>query len=84
MATIATAKSARASRSLYKILYVQVLIAILIGIVVRLAVAVACDQRFGQGLGDGFIKLTTMLTRRSSSALSCPGLPILESRPGRR
>lgn len=43
MATIATAKSARASRSLYKILYVQVLIAILIGVVVRLAVAVACE-----------------------------------------
>ncbi|KRQ95133.1 MULTISPECIES: C4-dicarboxylate transporter DctA [Bradyrhizobium] len=61
MTTIATAASARASRTWYKILYVQVLIAILIGVLVGWLWPSLATNEWVKALGDGFIKLIKML-----------------------
>ncbi|NOJ41582.1 C4-dicarboxylate transporter DctA [Bradyrhizobium australiense] len=61
MTTIATAATARASRTWYKILYVQVLIAILIGVVVGWLWPSLATNDWVKALGDGFIKLIKMV-----------------------
>ncbi|KRR18317.1 C4-dicarboxylate transporter DctA [Bradyrhizobium retamae] len=61
MTTIATAAPARASRTWYKILYVQVLIAILIGVLVGWLWPSLATNDWVKALGDGFIKLIKML-----------------------
>ncbi|WGR93636.1 MULTISPECIES: C4-dicarboxylate transporter DctA [unclassified Bradyrhizobium] len=61
MTTIATAAPARASRSWYKLLYVQVLIAILLGIVVGWLWPSLATNEWVKALGDGFIKLIKMV-----------------------
>ncbi|MFG3594753.1 dicarboxylate/amino acid:cation symporter [Bradyrhizobium sp. RDI18] len=61
MITIATAAPARASRTWYKILYVQVLIAILIGVLVGWLWPSLATNDWVKALGDGFIKLIKML-----------------------
>ncbi|UPJ47697.1 C4-dicarboxylate transporter DctA [Bradyrhizobium sp. 200] len=61
MTTIATAAPARASRTWYKILYVQVLIAILIGVLVGWLWPSLATNDWVKALGDGFIKLIKMV-----------------------
>lgn len=61
MTTIAAAPPARASRSWYKILYVQVLFAILLGIIVGWGCPSLATSDWMRALGDGFVKLIKML-----------------------
>lgn len=61
MTTIAAAPTARASRSWYKVLYVQVLFAILLGIMVGWGWPSLATSDWMRGLGDGFIKLIKMV-----------------------
>ena len=61
MATIATGVPARAARTWYKILYVQVLIAILIGVLVGWLWPSLATNDWIKALGDGFIKLIKMV-----------------------
>jgi aerobic C4-dicarboxylate transport protein len=61
MTTIAAAPTARASRSWYKILYVQVLLAILLGIIVGWGWPSLATSDWMRALGDGFIKLIKMV-----------------------
>lgn len=62
MTTIAAAPPARgASRSWYKVLYVQVLFAILLGIIVGWGWPSLATSDWIKALGDGFIKLIKMV-----------------------
>ncbi|WP_234684928.1 C4-dicarboxylate transporter DctA [Bradyrhizobium monzae] len=61
MTTIAAAPTARASRSWYKVLYVQVLLAILLGIIVGWGWPSLATSDWMRALGDGFIKLIKMV-----------------------
>ncbi|WP_084302122.1 C4-dicarboxylate transporter DctA [Bradyrhizobium sp. WSM2254] len=61
MTTVAAAPTARASRSWYKILYVQVLLAILLGIIVGWGWPSLATSDWMRALGDGFIKLIKMV-----------------------
>lgn len=61
MTTIAAAPTARASRSWYKVLYVQVLFAILLGIIVGWGWPSLATSDWMRALGDGFIKLIKMV-----------------------
>lgn len=61
MTTIAAARAARASRSWYKVLYVQVLFAILLGLVVGWGWPSLATSDWMRALGDGFIKLIKMV-----------------------
>src|SRR5271169_5000139 len=59
--TIAAASSAAAAKPWYKILYVQVLFAILLGVVVGSLWPNLATNDWIKALGDGFIKLISML-----------------------
>lgn len=61
MTTIAAARAARASRSWYKVLYVQVLFAILLGLIVGWGWPSLATSDWMRALGDGFIKLIKMV-----------------------
>lgn len=61
MTTIAAAPPARASRSWYNVLYVQVLFAILLGIIVGWGWPSLATSDWIKALGDGFIKLIKMV-----------------------
>ncbi|MFB6452903.1 C4-dicarboxylate transporter DctA [Bradyrhizobium tunisiense] len=61
MTTTAAAPTARASRSWYKVLYVQVLLAILLGIIVGWGWPSLATSDWMRALGDGFIKLIKMV-----------------------
>ncbi|MHB0773105.1 C4-dicarboxylate transporter DctA [Bradyrhizobium sp. 1.29L] len=61
MTTITAAPTARASRSWYKVLYVQVLLAILFGIIVGWGWPSLATSDWMRALGDGFIKLIKMV-----------------------
>lgn len=61
MTTMTAAVPARALRSWYKVLYVQVLIAILIGVIVGWLWPLVATNDWIKALGDGFIKLIKMV-----------------------
>lgn len=61
MTTIAAAPPVRASRSWYKILYVQVLFAILLGMIVGWGCPSLATSDWMRALGDGFVKLIKMV-----------------------
>ncbi|MGY4157705.1 aerobic C4-dicarboxylate transport protein [Bradyrhizobium sp. USDA 4461] len=61
MTTMATAVSARAPQTWYKILYVQVLIAIVLGAIVGWLWPSVATNDWVKALGDGFIKLIKMV-----------------------
>src|SRR5580693_5818259 len=60
-ATIAIAASARAAKTWYKVLYIQVLIAIVLGTVVGWQWPDFATNDWIKALGDGFIKLIKMV-----------------------